>query len=144
MIITIDSIENIRKAAVLFIQQIGDSKVFAFYGDMGVGKTTFIKAICRALGVTDNITSPTFALINEYKTPVGESVYHFDCYRLKSIEEAYDMGAEEYFYSGNLCFIEWPERIEPLLPENTVEVRITIEENGVRTVKVGSRYAKSQ
>lgn len=138
MEITIDSIENIQKSAALFKAQIGQHKVFAFYGSMGAGKTTFIKAICKELGVSDNITSPTFALINEYSDVQGKPVYHFDCYRLKSIEEAYDIGAEDYLYSGHLCFIEWPERIEPLLPENTVDVRITIEENGTRTVRLGS------
>ena len=113
----------------------GERKVFAFYGKMGAGKTTFIKAICEALGVEDVVTSPTFAIVNEYKAPSG-SVYHFDFYRIKNLREAYDIGCEEYFYSGQPCFIEWPELIEELLPEDAVRVNIEVHDNGSRTVRL--------
>jgi len=102
-----------------------DQRVFAFYGEMGAGKTTFIKALCSELGVTDIIQSPTFAIINEYRRQNGEPVYHFDFYRIKKLEEAYDIGYEDYLYSGCYCFIEWPELIEELLPAGTVRVTIT-------------------
>ena len=116
-------IENIKEAAKRFVEEMGERRVFAFYGKMGAGKTTFIKAVCEVLGVKDVITSPTFAIVNEYTT--GEnSIYHFDFYRIKKLEEVYDMGYEEYFYSGALCFIEWPELIEELLPEDAVKVVI--------------------
>ena len=116
MKIKIDSLDNIHAAAKEFLQNMGDGKVFAFYGKMGAGKTTFVKAICEELGVEDVITSPTFALVNEYTAGNGDSIYHFDFYRIKKIDEVYDMGYEDYFYSGNLCFLEWPELIEDLLP----------------------------
>ena len=125
MEIKINDLGNIRAAAQEFINHIGDHKVFAFYGKMGAGKTTFIKAICEELGVEDVITSPTFAIINEYNAN-DESIFHFDFYRIKKLEEVYDMGYEDYFYSGALCFIEWPELIEEILPEDAVKV--TIEE----------------
>lgn len=138
MEIEIKSTEQLADAARTFISNIGERRIFAFYGKMGAGKTTFIKAICTELGVEDVITSPTFAIVNEYeiapKTSSSlsyhlpavptQSVYHFDFYRIKRLEEVYDMGYEEYFYSGALCFIEWPELIEQLLPEDTVRVRI--------------------
>ena len=127
--------EDIRQAAQEFAQAMGDSKVFAFYGKMGAGKTTFVKAICEALGVEDVVTSPTFAIVNEYKAPEG-SVYHFDFYRIKNLREAYDIGCEEYFYSGYPCFIEWPELIEDLLPEDVVKVCIEVHEDGSRTVSM--------
>lgn len=114
----------------------GNNKVFAFYGEMGAGKTTFIKAVCRALGVTDNITSPTFALVNEYLDKNGSPIYHFDCYRLKSIAEAYDIGAEEYLYSNQVCFIEWPEKIEEMLPLNRVVVSIIVLPNLQREITI--------
>ena len=127
MEIKIENIENIREAAREFVADIGESTVFAFYGKMGAGKTTFIKAVCEELGVEDVITSPTFAIVNEYRSETsGELIYHFDFYRVKKIEEVYDMGFEDYFYSGALCFIEWPELCEEVLPEDTVKV--TIEE----------------
>jgi len=136
MEIRIEHLENIREAAREFIRQIGDRKVFAFYGSMGAGKTTFVKAICEEMGVDDVVTSPTFAIVNEYTTGSGERIYHFDFYRIKKIEEVYDMGYEDYFYSGSLCFIEWPELMEELLPEDAV--RVTIKENtdGSRTVSL--------
>ena len=139
MIIEIKDIEHIGEAARLFVDQIGNRRVFAFYGSMGAGKTTFIKAVCEALGVKDVITSPTFAIVNEYSLPRqlegdGGRLFHFDFYRIKKLEEVYDMGYEDYFYSGSLCFIEWPELIEELLPEDAVKVSITEQEDGKRTV----------
>ena len=133
MEIIINNLENIREAARAFIDAIGDHKVFAFYGSMGAGKTTFVKAICEELGVEDVITSPTFAIINEYSSREGV-IYHFDFYRIKKLEEVYDMGYEDYFYSGALCFIEWPELIEELLPEDAVKVSISENADGTRTV----------
>ena len=133
MNIVIKDIEHIREAAREFIAQIGDRRVFAFYGTMGAGKTTFIKAICEELGTTDVVTSPTFAIVNEYSLPLSPS-YHFDFYRIKKIEEVYDMGYEDYFYSGHLCFIEWPELVEELLPDDAVRVTITPQPDGSRTV----------
>ena len=104
------------------------------YGKMGAGKTTFTKAVCECLGVEDVINSPTFAIVNEYRSDSGELIYHFDFYRIKKLEEVYDMGYEDYFYSGALCFIEWPELVEQLLPGNTVKVTIEENEDGSRTV----------
>ena len=136
MKITISSLEKINEAAQQFIENMGDGKVFAFYGKMGAGKTTFIKAICEELAVDDVITSPTFAIVNEYTSnKLGEPVYHFDFYRIKKIEEVYDMGYEDYFYSGHLCFLEWPELIEDLLPEDATKVTITEQEDGSRTIE---------
>ena len=133
MNIQIKSINEIREAARQFVNQIGDRRVFAFYGTMGAGKTTFIKAVCEELGVSDVITSPTFAIVNEYTASVP--VYHFDFYRIKKLEEVYDMGYEDYFYSGALCFIEWPELIEELLPEDAVRVTISEERDGTRSIE---------
>lgn len=130
------TLENIDKAASEFLKELGDRKIVAFYGSMGAGKTTFIKAICDVLGVTDTVNSPTFAIVNEYLAANSESVYHFDFYRIKKIEEAYDFGYEDYFYSGNLCLIEWPELIEELLPEDTVRVKIEEMEGGERELTV--------
>ena len=133
MEIKITGIEQIGGAACQFVEQIGDHRVFAFYGSMGAGKTTFVKAVCEQLGVQDVITSPTFAIVNEYTGDDG-AIYHFDFYRIKKLEEVYDMGYENYFYSGALCFIEWPELIEELLPEDAVKVSIVEQEDGSRTV----------
>ena len=133
MEIQIKDLEHIREAAREFINNIGDSTVFAFYGKMGAGKTTFIKAICEELGVEDVITSPTFAIVNEYTAKEGP-IYHFDFYRIKKLEEVYDMGFEDYFYSGSLCLIEWPELIEEVLPEDAVKVHITENPDGTRTI----------
>ncbi len=132
--IKIESLQEIREAAREFISQMGNAHVFAFYGKMGSGKTTFIKAICEELGVSDVITSPTFAIVNEYTASVP--IYHFDFYRIKKLEEVYDMGYEDYFYSDALCFIEWPELIEELLPEDAVSVSIQEEADGSRTIKI--------
>lgn len=134
MKIKIDSLSNIHEAAKTFLANMGESKVFAFYGKMGAGKTTFIKALCEELGVEDVITSPTFALVNEYTSGSGDPIYHFDFYRIKKIDEVYDMGYEGYFYGGNLCFLEWPELIEDLLPEDVTKVHIVSEEDGSRTI----------
>ena len=132
--IKIQDIEHIREAAREFIEHIGDHRVFAFYGKMGAGKTTFVKAICEELGVDDVITSPTFAIVNEYTSAKGDSIFHFDFYRIKKLEEVYDMGYEDYFYSGALCFIEWPELIEEILPDDAVRVSIAEQEDGSRIV----------
>ena len=131
----IKSLEEISKTAKQFVDQIKDKKVFLFYGNMGAGKTTFIKAICEELGVTDVINSPTFAIINEYNSKNG-TVYHFDFYRINKVEEAYDFGYEDYFYSGNICFIEWPELVEEIIPEDAVKVYITELESGEREIKI--------
>lgn len=137
MEIKINSIEQIHQAAKEFIAAMGDNTVFAFYGKMGIGKTTFIKAICEELGVTDVINSPTFAIVNEYRSDeAGELIYHFDFYRIQKLDEVYDMGYEDYFYSGALCFIEWPELIDELLPGDAVKVNISEETDGTRTVIV--------
>ena len=133
MEIQIKDLEHIREAAREFVENIGDRTVFAFYGHMGAGKTTFIKAICEELGVEDVITSPTFAIVNEYTAQKGP-IYHFDFYRIKKLEEVYDMGFEDYFYSGSLCLIEWPELIEEVLPDDAVKVAITEQPDGSRTV----------
>ncbi len=137
MEIHIQDTEHIRQSAKQFIEHIGEARVFAFYGKMGAGKTTFVKAICEELGVEDVITSPTFAIINEYtgiKNQKSFTIYHFDFYRIKRLEEVYDMGYEDYFYSGALCFIEWPELIEEILPDDAVRVSITEQEDGSRLV----------
>ena len=143
MEISINNLDNIREAAREFINHIGNHKVFAFYGKMGAGKTTFIKAVCEELGVEDVITSPTFAIINEYS--IGnhkvqnsklkvQSIFHFDFYRIKKLEEVYDMGYEDYFYSGALCLIEWPELIEEVLPEDAVKITITVLPDDSRSI----------
>lgn len=139
MEIKIQSLDQIHEAARQFIAEMGDNAVFALYGKMGAGKTTFIKAVCEELGVSDVITSPTFAIVNEYRSDTaGELIYHFDFYRIKKLEEVYDMGYEDYFYSGALCFIEWPELVEELLPGNTIKVTIEEVENGEREVTLES------
>lgn len=123
-------------AATDFLDKCGTARIFAFDGKMGAGKTTFIKYLCEAMGTEDIVNSPTFAIVNVYEISNGEEVYHFDCYRIKDIREAMDFGAEEYLYSGNYCFIEWAEMIEPLLPDNTVWVKIEVMENGERRLVV--------
>ncbi|MCD7931440.1 MAG: tRNA (adenosine(37)-N6)-threonylcarbamoyltransferase complex ATPase subunit type 1 TsaE [Tannerellaceae bacterium] len=135
--ILIENVDSIRKAAREFIEQMDDRTVFAFHGSMGAGKTTFIKAICEELGVEDVINSPTFAIINEYRSETtGELIYHFDFYRINKISEAEDIGTSDYFYSGALCFIEWSEKIEELLPGDTVQVTITEQEDDSRLVEL--------
>lgn len=135
MTIQIPTIKDINTAARQFIDAIGDNTIFAFYGAMGAGKTTFIKALCEELGVTDVINSPTFAIVNEYLDGKGKPIYHFDFYRIKKPTEVFDIGFEEYVDSGYLCFMEWPELIEDYLPEETVKVYITENPDGSRTVK---------
>ena len=135
MEIKIESLDTIRDAAKQFVAAMGDSRVFAFYGKMGAGKTTFIKALCTELGVEDIITSPTFAIVNEYTDGQGDPIYHFDFYRIKKLEEVYDMGYEDYFYNGGMCLIEWPELIEQLLPEDAVKVSISEQPDGSRLIE---------
>lgn len=137
--IQLNSIENIDQAAHDFIAQMGDKTVYAFYGEMGAGKTTFINALCKALGVEDDTTnSPSFSIINEYRSDTtAELIYHFDLYRLESLEEAFDIGVEDYFDSGALCFLEWPERIDDILPGDTVKVNITVNDDDTRTITIG-------
>ena len=118
------SVEALTEVSDYLISLREQADVIAFYGSMGAGKTTLIKNLCHRMGVTDEVNSPTFAIVNEYVTEEGESVYHFDFYRIKKLEEAYDIGYENYFYSGNLCLIEWPEMIEPLMPEKYIRVEI--------------------
>ena len=124
--ITIDSLSDLPKVAELVLESLNGRNVVAFFAPMGAGKTTLISTLMETLGSEDIVTSPTFALVNQYYTANREAVYHFDFYRIDSLSEAFDMGYEEYFYSGDLCLVEWPEKIEPLLPEDTMVVRIEI------------------
>ena len=135
MKITISSLDAINEAAKQFVAAMGSNRVFAFYGKMGAGKTTFIKALCTELGVDDVITSPTFAIVNEYTAGDGSPIYHFDFYRIMKLDEVYDMGYEDYFYNGGLCLIEWPELIEEILPDDAVKVTITEMGDGSREVE---------
>ncbi len=132
MEITITYEDRLADAAREFVKAMGDNTVFALWGQMGAGKTTFVKAVCKELGVQDIVNSPTFAIVNEYVTNIGSPVYHFDFYRIRNIGEALDIGCQDYFHSGNLCFIEWPEMVEPLLPEDTVKVSIDTLPDGSR------------
>ena len=136
--IYIPSLAALPNAAKEFIAAMGDAMVFAFHGKMGAGKTTFIKAVCEALGVTDVINSPTFAIVNEYRSKTTEKwIYHFDFYRINTVQEARNIGAEDYFAGGALCFIEWPEKMEDLLPLDTVFVTMEELEDGTRRVLLG-------
>ena len=134
MQIRIPHIGDLHEAARQFVDAMGERRVFAFYGPMGAGKTTFIKAVCEALGVEDVINSPTFAIVNEYLDGQGQPIYHFDFYRLKRAAEAYDIGFADYVYSGNVCFMEWPEVVEDLLPDDVVRVKIEEADDGSRTL----------
>jgi len=134
--IKIKNTNQLTQAAKEFAELIGENKIIAFYGEMGAGKTTLIKAFCENLGVKENITSPTFALVNEYVTEREDTIYHFDFYRVEKEDEAYDMGVEEYFYSGNLCLIEWPEKIKSILPAETLKIKISEVENQERIVEI--------
>jgi len=134
--LTIESLDTIQYTARQFVDQIGERTVFAFNGKMGAGKTTFIKAICEVMGVKETVNSPTFSIVNEYEAADGRIIYHFDCYRINRVQEALDLGAEEYLYSGNLCFIEWSENIAPLLPDSIVNVDIEENQEGSRNVVI--------
>ncbi len=134
--IEINSLDQLERAAKQFISVVKDSRTFAFYGPMGSGKTTLIKAICKELGATDVVTSPTFALVNEYRTKNGEMLYHLDLYRINSPEELFDLGYEEYFYSNHYIFIEWPEKAEALLPDTTIKVILQETAENSRLVQV--------
>ena len=122
----INNIEELSQVSDLLISLRDKSNIIAFYGNMGAGKTTLIKNLCAKLGVQDEVNSPTFALVNEYQTDTFDSVFHFDFYRIKSLEEVFDIGYEDYFYGGNLCLLEWPELIDPLMPEHFIKVEITL------------------
>ena len=136
MELLIKTLDDLNVVAQMFIKNMGNNKIFAFYGNMGVGKTTFIKTVCKQLGVTDVVNSPSFAIINEYNLPKsGKSIFHFDFYRIKKLSEVYDIGYEDYFFSGNICFLEWPELIENLLPEDTIRISITLQPNQSRILK---------
>lgn len=132
--VTIKDISDLDRAAKEFLQKTGDHRIIAFFAPMGAGKTTFTTAICNCLGVTDPVCSPTFTIINEYRTASGEPLFHFDFYRINKISEAVDIGLDDYLYSGALCIIEWPENIEELLPEETLRVAITVNPDMSRTV----------
>ncbi|MCD4711042.1 MAG: tRNA (adenosine(37)-N6)-threonylcarbamoyltransferase complex ATPase subunit type 1 TsaE [Bacteroidales bacterium] len=133
--ITISALQEIDEAARSFLEAVGEVAVIAFFGEMGAGKTTFIQALCRNLGITVEVTSPTFSLVNEYFTPEGASIFHFDLYRIETLEELFDMGYEEYFYSGSLCLIEWPEKANSLIPDDALRVNIVIGENESRLIQ---------
>jgi len=131
---TIHNKDELKSIAKTLLPYISKKPVVAFYGKMGVGKTTLIKAICKEIDVVNTVTSPTFTLVNEYLTKNGDEVYHFDFYRIKEIEEIFDFGYEEYFYSGHYCFIEWPEPAESILPEHTLCVKISEDTKGLRKI----------
>ena len=133
---TIQHIDEISQTATDFLNEYPNDRILAFRGDMGVGKTTFIKALCEVLGVTDVVNSPSFAIVNEYETTTKNKIYHFDFYRLKTIDEAYDMGCEDYLYSDNYCFMEWPDKIESLLPDNRLDLWFTELNDGTRQITV--------
>ena len=133
--IEISSLEGIDAAATRFLQEIGDNRIVALYAPMGAGKTTFTTAVCRVLGVReDAVSSPTFSIVNEYRTAAGDSVFHFDFYRIEKVAEALDIGFFDYIDSGALCLMEWPENIEEILPEETLKVRISVAPDGARTL----------
>lgn len=136
MEIIIKDKKHLPAAAKKLLKYTGENKIFAFYGSMGAGKTTIIKAICEVLGATDIVTSPTFTLVNEYKTSGGDSIYHIDFYRIKKTEEVFDFGVEEYLTGTSYCFMEWPELVEEILPRGTVNVKITVDENEQRILLV--------
>ena len=134
--LNLQTLSDLNVIADKFLHLTRGKKIFAFFGPMGVGKTTFIKALCNELGVVEIVTSPTFALVNEYQTSSGEAIYHFDFYRIEKIEEVYDFGYEDYFFSGNYCFIEWPDKVAEILPENIVFVQMIENEDGSRTINI--------
>lgn len=132
----LNSLSDLSVTAARFLHMTKGKKIFAFFGDMGVGKTTFIKALCNEMGVIDIVTSPTFALINEYQTSKYGKIFHFDFYRIEKLEEVYDFGYEDYFYSNQFCFIEWPDKVAEILPENTVYVQMTENPDGSRNIRI--------
>lgn len=132
------SLADLPKVAERFVEDWKANELVAFWGKMGVGKTTFIKAICKVLGVEDIVSSPTFSIVNEYTTAIGTPLYHFDFYRIDDEQEALDFGVEEYWYSGNLCLMEWPEKVDGLLPDGILEVKIDVLGGGVREITVTS------
>ncbi len=132
MKIEINQLSDLQEAAVALLRFSGENTIFDFEGEMGAGKTTFIKAICASLGIDDLVSSPTFSIVNEYESRTGKVVYHFDFYRIKNLNEAYDIGYEEYFYSGSICLIEWPEKIAELLPDKHVRIKIEVTETDQR------------
>lgn len=136
MIITVKDKRQLHAAAKTFLDHTSGKRIFAFYGAMGAGKTTFIKAVCEIIGTSDIISSPTFTLVNEYRSEKGESLYHIDFYRIKKLEEVFDFGVEEYLTGTSFCFIEWPELAEEILPAVTVKVTIRAEEDGTRIIEV--------
>lgn len=136
--ITINNISELPSAAKKLLLAYPDKKNFAFYGEMGAGKTTFIKTLCEALGVNDRVSSPTFSIVNEYLSAKGEKIFHFDFYRINSVSEAYDMGYEDYFYSNAYCFIEWPEKIMELLPADYVSIYISVKDE-LRTITINQK-----
>lgn len=136
MEIIIKDKRHINAAARELLKNTGGRKIIAFYGSMGAGKTTIIKAVCENLGAIDYATSPTFTLVNEYKTESGNSLFHFDFYRIKKTEEVFDFGIEEYFTGESYCFLEWPELIEDILPEETLRIRIEVKDDGQRILHI--------
>ena len=134
--IAIDSLERIDVAAAEFAAALGDSRVVAFYGSMGAGKTTFISALCSYFGVEDDVCSPTFTIVNEYRAADGDSIFHFDFYRIKNLEEAYNLGYEDYFFGDDYCFVEWPEKIEELMPEHFTVVKISVNDDNQRIIEI--------
>ena len=134
--LVIENLDQINKTARQFIELMADYTVFAFHGEMGAGKTTLIREIAAELGAADTVTSPTFAIVNQYKGEGNRRIHHFDFYRINDLREAFDFGYEEYFYSGDLCLVEWPEKIEQLLPDNTMTVRITVDSDTARTFEI--------
>lgn len=136
MKISIKNKKQLPDAAEKFLKHFGENRIFAFYGSMGAGKTTIIKAICKALGAIDIVSSPTFTLVNEYRTSKGETLYHIDFYRIRKQEEVFDFGIEEYLTGESYCFMEWPELVEEILPAETINIRISVEENEQRTLLI--------
>ncbi|MBQ9582869.1 MAG: tRNA (adenosine(37)-N6)-threonylcarbamoyltransferase complex ATPase subunit type 1 TsaE [Bacteroidales bacterium] len=130
------TLDNMAAAAAEFLDAVGDNRLIAFHGHLGAGKTTFIKALCDLLGVVDNVCSPTFTIVNEYRAADGQSVFHFDFYRIDDLREAQDLGLEEYFFSGCFCFMEWPEKIADLLPEEVLDVEIEPIDQNTRRIRL--------